>query len=269
MGGRGSPNEGLERCGKDGRGSSAPETRMKTAEEHGATQIAAIARCIADLTRFMAQPTVNAEAPRKPVCRDGESRPDPCSRDGDIDLKLNVFCHQLREFPEPDEPGAFLTYLLAKSSIRQDHAIAATPARAGNVVNARRYSCKKKRRRKPREPRVTTAHKLWIELAELVAEMAQPLTDGDMARVIEAYYAKTASLAQIPSRTADDIDRKVDVLCLRLREFLEPDDMPAVVTYLLAESIRQDIWAHRAAGARAAGGAISRKNTPPIKTVRY
>jgi hypothetical protein len=54
-----------------------------------------------------------------------------------------------------------------------------------------------------------------------------------------------ARLAQAPATSTGDLSLKLDVLCRRLREFLDPDDRGGVLTALLAESIRDDVFRER------------------------
>jgi hypothetical protein len=47
-------------------------------------------------------------------------------------------------------------------------------------------------------------------------------------------------LAHAPALSAADLDLKLSALCRRLRDNLDPDDRGAVLTYLLAEAVRDD-----------------------------
>jgi hypothetical protein len=84
------------------------------------------------------------------------------------------------------------------------------------------------------------------KIARLTYAVAQPATDAEVNRRLDELFAATASLAQLPAREPADIDLKLDVLCRRLREFLDPQDRGAVLTYLLAVSIREDYVVSRA-----------------------
>jgi hypothetical protein len=87
----------------------------------------------------------------------------------------------------------------------------------------------------------TLVRDLAREIEVLERKIAYPASDQTMNRRVEALFAATASLAQAPAATTGDRGRKLDVLCQRLREFLDPDDRGDVLTALLAESIGDDL----------------------------
>jgi hypothetical protein len=91
--------------------------------------------------------------------------------------------------------------------------------------------------KRPESQVAVVAHKI----ARLTYAVAQPAKDAEMDRRLDELFAATASLTQLPAREAADIHLKLDVLCRRLREFLDPEDRGAVLTHLLAESIREDL----------------------------
>ena len=77
-------------------------------------------------------------------------------------------------------------------------------------------------------------------IADLARDTAGPATDREMNARIEGLFTASVNLVQAPSRDATDLDRKLTVLCQRLREFLDPDDHGRVLTYVLAETIRDE-----------------------------
>jgi hypothetical protein len=89
-------------------------------------------------------------------------------------------------------------------------------------------------------PTDTLVRNLVRNIEALERKIAQPASDQTMNRRIAALFAATASLAQAPATSANDLALKLDILCRRLREFLDPDDRGGVLTALLAESIRDD-----------------------------
>jgi hypothetical protein len=79
------------------------------------------------------------------------------------------------------------------------------------------------------------------EINTLTRAIAAPVPDREMNRLLDELFAATTALTHFPSQTVSDLDRKLDILCRRLREFLEPDDHAAVLTYLLAQNIREEV----------------------------
>jgi len=61
-----------------------------------------------------------------------------------------------------------------------------------------------------------------------------------MNQLCDALQAATAKLAQAPALSPAEIMAKLSILCARLRETLHLDAGDELVTYLLAESVRED-----------------------------
>ena len=94
------------------------------------------------------------------------------------------------------------------------------------------------------------------EINALTLSIAGPLSDAEMNARLEELFAATVSLTHFHARSFADLDHKLDILCRRLREFLEPDDHSSTLTYLLAQTIREEVQtlSALAAPARAAAG---------------
>lgn len=82
--------------------------------------------------------------------------------------------------------------------------------------------------------------RLHDEVAALTRATALPQTDEAMTTRLDQLFGAACRLAQAPAVTATDLDLKLAVLCRRLREHLDPDDRGAVLTYLLAEAVRDE-----------------------------
>jgi hypothetical protein len=61
-----------------------------------------------------------------------------------------------------------------------------------------------------------------------------------MARRLDLLAAATMQLAEAPATSLVGIGAKLTILCARLREDLHPEVRGELLTYLLAESIRED-----------------------------
>lgn len=82
--------------------------------------------------------------------------------------------------------------------------------------------------------------RLHAEVTGLLGMASSPVADRRMTQLQGELFGATARLAAAPSASAADIDAKLVILCARLREFLHPDQRGELLTYLLAESIRED-----------------------------
>jgi len=61
-----------------------------------------------------------------------------------------------------------------------------------------------------------------------------------MNRLLDDLYDAAAHLAGAPSASAEDVLAKLTILCARLRENLHPGHRGDLLTYLLAEALRED-----------------------------
>jgi hypothetical protein len=86
----------------------------------------------------------------------------------------------------------------------------------------------------------TLVQTLSGEIETLTKKMSHPTSDKVMNGYVEELFETTASLANVPVQNFLDILIKMDVLCRRLREDLHPDRRGEILTYLLAESIRDE-----------------------------
>lgn len=68
-----------------------------------------------------------------------------------------------------------------------------------------------------------------------------PTSDRRMNRLQAELYEATAVLAAAPSINAADVQAKLTILCARVREHLHPERRGELLTYLLAESVREDL----------------------------
>lgn len=91
------------------------------------------------------------------------------------------------------------------------------------------------------DSRATLLARLHAEVARCMRAVNHPAPDDVMSAWIEELFAAVTRLAQAPAQKPSDLGLKLAVLCSRLREGLDPEDRGAVLTYLLAESIRGDI----------------------------
>ena len=85
---------------------------------------------------------------------------------------------------------------------------------------------------------------LYAQLIGLLRERTQPLPDRRSDELTAEVFEATVQISNAPAECAADIDLKLAVLCGRLREHLHPEHHGELVSYLLAESIREDcqIW---------------------------
>jgi len=61
-----------------------------------------------------------------------------------------------------------------------------------------------------------------------------------MAESLDALAMATMQLAEAPATSIAEASAKLTILCARLREDLHPEVRGELITYLLAESIRED-----------------------------
>ena len=87
----------------------------------------------------------------------------------------------------------------------------------------------------------TLVARLHVEAGRLAVAIASPATDERMNTLLDELLSVTAKLAQAPACDAKDISLKLDVLCRRLREDVAPEYRGDVLTYLLAEAIRDEV----------------------------
>ena len=96
----------------------------------------------------------------------------------------------------------------------------------------------------------TLVQRLHGEVSALTRATAFPQSDDAMTARVDALFTVSTRLSQAPSLTAADLYLKLSVLCHRLRDQLDPDDRGGVLTYLLAEAVRDDhlLLAHAPVG---------------------
>lgn len=81
---------------------------------------------------------------------------------------------------------------------------------------------------------------LYTEVTALARAARLPASDRAMAERLDLLAAATMQLAEAPATSLVGIGAKLSILCARLREELHPEARDELITYLLAESIRED-----------------------------
>jgi hypothetical protein len=76
---------------------------------------------------------------------------------------------------------------------------------------------------------------------EGLLRLCEPMREAVMARRLDEIAAVTTGLAHAQATDLAEVEVKLRILCRRLREFVDPDNIGAVLTILLAESIRDDV----------------------------
>jgi hypothetical protein len=92
-----------------------------------------------------------------------------------------------------------------------------------------------------RDGGATLVAERYREVTSLSRASLDPTSDRRMNRLQGALYEATAALAAAPSIAAPDMKSKLTILCARLRENLHPEHRGELLTYLLAESLREDL----------------------------
>ena len=90
-------------------------------------------------------------------------------------------------------------------------------------------------------PSETLVARLHAEAVRLTVSIASPTTDEHMNALLDELFVVTTRLAQAPAQETHDLSLKLDLLCRRLREDVAPENRGDVLTYLLAEAIRDDV----------------------------
>ncbi len=86
----------------------------------------------------------------------------------------------------------------------------------------------------------TLVERLCREIETLYRDTAHPAPDAEMNARVAALFEAITKLAQVPATNPAELLLKLDVLCRRLGEYLDPTDWGGVLTYLLATSIQND-----------------------------
>ena len=81
---------------------------------------------------------------------------------------------------------------------------------------------------------------LYGEITALMRAVTSPTSDRRMNQLCDELIQATSGLVHAASADPRDISDKLTILCSRLRENLHPADGGELITYLLAESIRED-----------------------------
>ncbi len=99
----------------------------------------------------------------------------------------------------------------------------------------------------------TPVERLCRKIETLYRDTARPAPDDEMNARVATLFEAITRLAQAPATNPAEQVLKLDILCRRLGEYLDPADWGGVLTYLLAASIRDDcktVMAMRPAGSR-------------------
>lgn len=86
----------------------------------------------------------------------------------------------------------------------------------------------------------TLIARLCRQIKDLSRATARPAPDAEMLRRVGDLYSAVTRLAQAPATDPAELLLKIEVLCRRLREDLDPLDRGSALTHLLAASIRDD-----------------------------
>nr|WP_281719412.1 hypothetical protein [Nitrosomonas nitrosa] len=81
---------------------------------------------------------------------------------------------------------------------------------------------------------------LYREVTALARATRLPTSERAMAAQLDALADATMHLAGAPATNLAEVGAKLIILCARLREDLHPEIGGELITYLLAESIRED-----------------------------
>lgn len=100
---------------------------------------------------------------------------------------------------------------------------------------------RKAARRSTRDGDATLVAECYREVTSLARASLNPTSDRRMNLLQAELYDATAVLAAAPSIDTTDVQAKLTILCARLREHLHPGHRGELLTYLLAESVREDI----------------------------
>lgn len=100
---------------------------------------------------------------------------------------------------------------------------------------------RKAARRSQRDRDVTLVAAYYRDVTSLSRASRDPTSDRRMNRLQAALYESIAVLVAAPSVNALDVQAKLTILCVRLREHLHPDHLGELLTYLLADSLREDL----------------------------
>lgn len=100
---------------------------------------------------------------------------------------------------------------------------------------------RKPARRTKRPNQMTLVQRLYRDAQIQRRALTRPCPDKEMNAGLELLFTLTASIASAPSETAHDLRLKIEVLCARLREHLQPEHEGELLDYLLADSIRDDL----------------------------
>lgn len=90
------------------------------------------------------------------------------------------------------------------------------------------------------EPK-TLVQLLYDESLAQRRALVRPCPDEEMNEGLEALSFIATNMANAPSQNTADLHRKMEVLCCRLRENLNPEYQGEFLNYLLADSIRNDL----------------------------
>lgn len=89
-------------------------------------------------------------------------------------------------------------------------------------------------------PTHSLIHTLVDEVTVLTVASSTPSSDRRALEMRTTLYEATVQLAQVPSLQPSELFDKLTILCGRLREDLHPEHRGELLTYLLAESVRED-----------------------------
>ena len=97
-----------------------------------------------------------------------------------------------------------------------------------------------RRRDPPTRNNASLVAQIGDQVTALSRQTAGPASETEMSRLLDDLAEATANLASAPSISPEDVQTKLTVLCARLRENLHLGDTGELLSYLLAEAVRED-----------------------------
>lgn len=97
-----------------------------------------------------------------------------------------------------------------------------------------------RRQQPPTRNDVSLVAQIGDQVTALSRQSVVPATETVMSRLLDDLAEATANLASAPSISPEDVQTKLAILCARLRENLHLGDTGEMLSYLLAEAVRED-----------------------------
>lgn len=94
---------------------------------------------------------------------------------------------------------------------------------------------------KPTDHDLTLVEELYVDVCRLQRKLMGTMGAAQMAERVNTLEEATEHLAQAPAGTVRDILFKLEIFCARLHRGLQLTYREDALTYILAESCRQDM----------------------------